>query len=72
MGSGSRFVFVMLEVLTSLVFRQEYFSSVLERKNNNKAVNDFGLEKAVVTGLRAIQMNHLDGSTQENSLKVKE
>lgn len=63
----------MFEVLTSLVFRQEYFSSVLEGKNTNKAVIDFGQEKAVVvTGLRAIQMNHLDGSTQESSLKGRE
>lgn len=40
-------------------------------KNTNKAVIDFGLEKAVVTVLRAIQMNHLDVSTQESSLKGK-
>lgn len=71
MASGSRFVFVMLEVLTSWVFIQEYFNSVLEMKNTNKAVIDFGLEKAVVTVLRAIQMNHLDVSTQESSLKGK-
>lgn len=70
MGSGSRFVFVMLEVLTS-VFRQEYFSSVFERKKTNKAVIDVGVEKAAVTGLRAAQMNHFSGTTQESSLKGK-
>lgn len=50
----------MLDVFTSLVFKEEYFSGVLERKNTKKAI-DFDREKAVVTGLRAIQMNLLMG-----------
>lgn len=67
---GPIFVFVMLEVLTS-AFRQEYFSSVFERKKANKAVIDVGVEKAVVTGLRAVQMNHFCGTTWESNLKSK-
>lgn len=54
LNTWSRFVFVMIEVLTTSWFRQDYFSSILERKSTDKAVIDFDIQKAVVTGLRAI------------------